>query len=254
MHRLAIAGFLVVLSVSGCAWMKGTATSEGRRDAQQTTAPPASTPPAPASTPPTPVAIPPSPISTPPSEAGPSTDNASERSSTPAKASDAAAPPTPPQPPVNPASRSSSAKARSSGDTRPGKVAGAAAAETRQSVSSPAPLPPSSPAPAPASRPNASPTLNLADLEQRLRETRAIGVFTKLSLKNQVDDLLNAFRELYRGPDKHPSAELRQRYDLLLLKVLTLLQDGDPPLAAAISSSREAIWSILADPDKFAKI
>jgi hypothetical protein len=91
-------------------------------------------------------------------------------------------------------------------------------------------------------------------LEQRLRETRAIGVFTKLSLKNQVDDLLNAFRDLYRGPTKRPSAELRQRYDLLLLKVLTLLQDGDPPLAAAIASSREAIWSILADPDKFAKI
>jgi hypothetical protein len=250
MHRLAIAGILLVLSVSGCAWMKGTATSEGRRDAQETTPPPASTPP-------TPVATPPSPASTLPTEAGSSTDNGSERSSTPAKASDAAAPappPTPRQPPVNPASRSSSAKARSSGDTHPAKVPGAAVAQTRQSGSSPAPLPPSSSAPAPASTPNASPTLNLADLEQRLRETRAIGVFTKLSLKNQVDDLLNAFRELYRGPDKHPSAELRQRYDLLLLKVLTLLQDGDPPLAAAISSSREAIWSILADPDKFAKI
>ena len=241
MHRLAIAGFLLVLSVSGCAWIKGTATSEGRRDAQVPVPPN----PAPQATPP--------PAATPPSEAGPPTDTGSERSSTPAKASDAA------PPPVNPASRSSSAKARSSGDSRPAKVAGAAAAQTRQSVSSPAPpapLPPSSssPAPAPASTPNAPSTLNLADLEQRLRETRAIGVFTKLSLKNQVDDLLNAFRELYRGPDKHPSAELRQRYDLLLLKVLTLLQDGDPPLAAAISSSREAIWSILADPDKFAKI
>ncbi len=245
MHRLAIAGFLLGLSVSGCAWMKGTATSEGRRDAQGPVPPnsaPQTTPP-PASTPPTPVATPPSPASTLPTEAGSSTDNGSERSSTPAKASDAAPPP-PPPPAVNPASRSSSAKARSSGDTRPAKVAGAAAAQTWQSVSSPAP----------ASTPNAPPTLNLADLEQRLRETRAIGVFTKLSLKNQVDDLLNAFRELYRGPDKHPSAELRQRYDLLLLKVLTLLQDGDPPLASAISSSREAIWSILADPDKFAKI
>ncbi len=258
MHRLAIAGFLLGLSVSGCAWMKGTATSEGRRDAQGPVAPnsaPQTTPP-PASTPPTPVATPaPSPASTPATEAGSSTDNGSERSSTPAKTSDAAPPP-PPPPAVNPASRSSSAKARSSGDTRPAKVAGAATAETRQSGSSPAPVPPSasSPAPAPASTPNAPPTLNLADLEQRLRETRAIGVFTKLSLKNQVDDLLNAFRELYRGPDKHPSAELRQRYDLLLLKVLTLLQDGDPPLASAISSSREAIWSILADPDKFAKI
>jgi len=256
MHRLAIAGFLLVLSVSGCAWMKGTATSEGRRDAQVPVPPnsaPQTTPP-PAPTPPTPVSTPPSPAATPLTEAGSSTDNGSQRSSTPAKASEAAQPPTPPQPPVNPASRPSSAKARSSGDTRPAKVAGAAAAQTRQSVSSSAPPSSSSPAPAPASTPNAPPTLNLADLEQRLRETRAIGVFTKLSLKNQVDDLLNAFRDLYRGPDKHPSAELRQRYDLLLLKVLTLLQDGDPPLAAAISSSREAIWSILADPDKFAKI
>jgi len=120
------------------------------------------------------------------------------------------------------------------------------------------PPPPASPAaPAPAPAPPAAATastLNLADLEQRLRETRAIGVFTKLSLKNQVDDLLKAFRALYRDPNKRPSAELRQRYDGLLLKVLSLLQDGDPPLAAAIASSREAIWGILADPEKFAKM
>lgn len=108
--------------------------------------------------------------------------------------------------------------------------------------------------PTPASAPAPQPTLNLADLELRLRETRAIGVFTKLSLKNQVDDLLKSFRDLYQDPKRRPSADLRQRYDLLLIKVLTLLQDGDPPLAAAIASSREAIWSILADPDKFAKI
>jgi hypothetical protein len=91
-------------------------------------------------------------------------------------------------------------------------------------------------------------------LEQRLRDTHAIGVFTKLSLKNQVDDLLGEFRALYQSQDKHPPAELRQRYDQLLLKVLGLLQGGDPSLAAAIASSREAIWSILSDPEKFAKI
>jgi len=79
-------------------------------------------------------------------------------------------------------------------------------------------------------------------------------VFTKLSLKNQVDDLLGDFRAFYKAAHVHPSPELRQRYDLLLLKVLSLLQDGDPPLAAAISSSKEAIWSILADPDKLEKI
>jgi hypothetical protein len=47
---------------------------------------------------------------------------------------------------------------------------------------------------------------------------------------------------------------LRQKYDLLLLKVLSVLQDGDPALASAISASREAIWGILADPQKFSKL
>ena len=108
--------------------------------------------------------------------------------------------------------------------------------------------------PASSNKPPAAPTLDLADLEQRLRDTRAIGVFTKLSLKNQVDDLLSEFRTQYKGSNKHPTPELRQRYDLLILKVLSLLQDTDPALAAAISSSREAIWGILADPEKFAKI
>jgi hypothetical protein len=106
----------------------------------------------------------------------------------------------------------------------------------------------------PVAKPPASPPLDLAGLEQRLKDTHAIGLFTKLSLKNQVDDLLGAFRAFHGGQTQPPLADLRQRYDLLLLKVLTLLQDGDPPLASAISASREAIWALLADRDKFQKI
>jgi hypothetical protein len=106
---------------------------------------------------------------------------------------------------------------------------------------------PTAPAPAAAS-------LDLTSLEQRLKETRAIGVFTKLSLKNQVDDLLGQFKAFHNRKSSTPLGELRQRYDLLLLKVMSLLQDGDPPLASAISSSREALWGILADPQKFARL
>jgi len=76
---------------------------------------------------------------------------------------------------------------------------------------------------------------------------------TKLSLKNQVDDLLDQFRAYYQGKLKTTLAELRKSFDLLFLKVLSLLQDGDPPLATAIVASREAIWGILSDPVKFAK-
>jgi hypothetical protein len=113
---------------------------------------------------------------------------------------------------------------------------------------------PGKPAERPPEKPQAPPTLDLASLEQRLRDTRAIGVFTKLSLKNQVDDLLGQFRAYHKKESQISLTELRQRYNLLLLKVLTLLQDNDAPLAATIASSREPIWLILADPGKFAKI
>jgi hypothetical protein len=100
----------------------------------------------------------------------------------------------------------------------------------------------------------AAPTLDLTSLEQRLKDTSAIGVLTKIALKNQVDDLLGQFRAYYQGKLKTTLAELRRPYDLLVMKVLALLQDSDPMLASAIVASREAIWGILADPVKFATI
>jgi len=79
-------------------------------------------------------------------------------------------------------------------------------------------------------------------------------MFTKITLKGQVEDLLDQFREYYAGKLKTSLAELRSPYDRLLLKVLALLQDEDPDLARAIVDSREPIWNILADPARFATL
>jgi len=98
----------------------------------------------------------------------------------------------------------------------------------------------------------ASATLDLTALKDQLKQTKAIGLMTKLSLKNKVDDLLDKFREHHSGKPTPTMAELRRSYDLLMMKVLSLLQDSDQKLASAIVSSREAIWGLLADPDKFA--
>ena len=103
-------------------------------------------------------------------------------------------------------------------------------------------------------RPATTPPLDLQSLEARLKATQAIGVFTKLTLKNQIDDLLAQFRAYYRGQLKVTLAALRQSFDRLVLKVLALLQDADPPLAMAIESSRESIWGILSNPAKFAAV
>lgn len=97
----------------------------------------------------------------------------------------------------------------------------------------------------------AKPPLDLASLEKRLRDTDAIGTFTKLALKNQVDELIGRFEAHHDGTQKASLAELRQPFDLLIIKVLSLLQDRDAALAGAIATSREAMWGILSDPAKF---
>ena len=147
-------------------------------------------------------------------------------------------------------------------------AAGATPGETAGKAAPPAPKAPVKPAvpPAPAAQPAAkaapppdgarpkAPPLDLATLEQRLKEARAIGVLTKITLKNQVDDLLDQFRAYHQGKLKATLAELRRAYDALVLKVLALLQDGDQALATAVAASREAIWGILSDRAKFATI
>lgn len=137
-------------------------------------------------------------------------------------------------------------------------TAGAAAAPAKAPASVPAAAaaiepPPKTQAPPPlAEKPE--PPLDVEALKARLRDTNAIGLFTKLALKNQVDDLLQQFRAHYLGGQKTSVAALRQAYDMLVLKVLALIQDSDPSLARTISGSREAIWGILADPKKFSSV
>ena len=113
---------------------------------------------------------------------------------------------------------------------------------------------PAAPPVAASAKPAAPATLDLNALKEQLKATKAIGVFTKISLKNQVDDLMGQFREYYQGKSKLTMADLRRSYNLLMMKVLSLLQDEDQTLASEIVSSREAIWSLLANPTTFATL
>ena len=99
-----------------------------------------------------------------------------------------------------------------------------------------------------------APTLDLKAMKQELKDTKSIGLMSKLSLKNKVDDLLDHFRKYYQGKGKLSITDLHESYNLLMMKVLSLLQDEDPRLALAIVSSRAAIWDLLVDPVRFATL
>jgi len=116
----------------------------------------------------------------------------------------------------------------------------------------PAPPAPAPPAPAPAPPP-AEASLSLEELGQRIKQTPAIGTFSKLSLKNDLDDLVDGLRG-YHERKQGNLEDLHQRYEALVLKLMTLLEGDEPELALALGRSRERIWNRLVDPVEFAKL
>jgi hypothetical protein len=225
MSKVSIAGFAALVCLAGCIHQ------------QQAVSPPTPVEATPAAQPPPVV----------PAASEPATSSAGPVASTPETQAPSSAPSAQPKPNVgaSTATQPRPASAKPSAANTPPKAAGSEPTTgTRQ---------PAIAATAQQTIP-VSPALDLRSLEQRLRDTHAIGLFTKLSLKNQVDDLLQQFRAFHAGQSKPMLTELRQKYELLLLKVVSVLQDGDPPLATAVSSSREAIWGILTDREKFSKI
>jgi hypothetical protein len=114
------------------------------------------------------------------------------------------------------------------------------------------PEPPAAASPPPAPAPSA-PEISLEELGQRIKETPVIGTFTKLSLKNDIDDLVDDLRA-YHAHNKGDIGALHERYESLVLKLLTLLEEDEPELALALSRSREEIWSRLVNPVEFAKL
>jgi hypothetical protein len=194
--------------------------------------------------------------------------SAAQAATAPAPASTSApSPDTPPAapaaaPPVNAPASSPAPAAAAPAPSKAGSAVAARSSrpppktsptETTSAAAIHPPSPPAAAARAPTAA-GAPPALDLTALEQRLRDTHAIGLFTKLSLKNQVDDLLGQFKDFHSRGSRVSLTELRQKFELLLVKVVTLLQDNDPSLAAAVSSSREALWGVLSDPKKFANI
>jgi hypothetical protein len=94
--------------------------------------------------------------------------------------------------------------------------------------------------------------LNLATLEDRLRETKAISGLRKLSLKGEIDDLLAQFRQAHAG-GRAEVAKLREPYNSLIDRIYAMLKK-DPALGRDILASRESIWDLLTDRTQFAAL
>ena len=127
-------------------------------------------------------------------------------------------------------------------------------AEVKPAPAQAAPGNPEEPAKPAQKSPTQAPPLDLDGLETRLRQTRAIGLFTKLELKGQVEDLVEEVDLYHRSKGSLSLAQLQEHFDLLVMKLLILVQDEDPVLSKEIATARPTLWTTLADPVQFSSI
>ncbi len=98
-----------------------------------------------------------------------------------------------------------------------------------------------------------SDSLDLDELSDRIANTKAVGLLSKLSMKRDVDKLEKDLRAFHGGTARHTLDQLKERYDLMVHNLLVQIQDKDAALAGDVARVRNQLWKRLANPDEFAQ-
>jgi hypothetical protein len=93
--------------------------------------------------------------------------------------------------------------------------------------------------------------IDLEMLAQMLANTTAVGLFTKLSLKRDIDKVLARLENYHAGKGKFSLDQLEEQYNLLLMKIAAHLQDKDLILHRHLCNDWLLIWEDLLDYDWF---
>ena len=91
-------------------------------------------------------------------------------------------------------------------------------------------------------------------VEQRMRDTAAVGVVAKLTLKAELDALLAAFLRFHEGKSHYGLDDLLHRYDRLMAKTMDLVHGQDPALFALLYDIRPEMAAILTHPGHYARV
>lgn len=93
--------------------------------------------------------------------------------------------------------------------------------------------------------------IDLNALADMLKNTKAVGLVTKIALKGDISALLKRMEVYHRGKRTFSLEELQEQYDLLLMKIASHLQDKDLALHKHLCNAWFVIWEDLRDEQRF---
>jgi len=96
--------------------------------------------------------------------------------------------------------------------------------------------------------------IDFETLEKEITKTKAIGLMTKIKLKGDINKLLSELKTFHAGNSPLTQEQHREQYDLLYMKVVTLVQEKDPDLHHQLCNAWEPIWVSLQDENNLKKV
>ncbi len=87
-------------------------------------------------------------------------------------------------------------------------------------------------------------------LETKIRNSEAIDLFSKISLKIEITSLVNEAVRLHEGKSAAGLYQRKVRFEELIDRAVIMLRKGDVSLAEEVEGSREALWRFLNSPEK----
>ncbi len=97
---------------------------------------------------------------------------------------------------------------------------------------------------------SSSQDFDLGALETKIRDTDAIGLFSKISLRYEIWSLIDEMARLHEGKSTVRLDKQKQNFERLIDSAVVMLRQGDISLAEEVEGSRDAFWQILKSPEK----
>lgn len=104
------------------------------------------------------------------------------------------------------------------------------------------------------SSPDPDDDFDLDSIISKVTSSKALGFFTKLSLKKDIDAFLDNVKNYHEGRSELTLDQLHERYDALVHNLITLIQEKDEDLLKSIDDGRDKLWALLSDEKKFATL
>lgn len=95
---------------------------------------------------------------------------------------------------------------------------------------------------------------DLGTLETKIRNTDAIDLFSKVSLKYEISSLIDEMARSHETKNAAGFTKQRARFEKLVDRMVIMLRKGDLSFAKEVEDSREALWKILNSPEKLLAI